>query len=354
MLSRIDLKLVLPVLLLVAIGNISLSSISPASFPSQFLFLIFALLSFLIFTWLDERTLRLFAPIFYAVTVVLLVMTEVFGVLSRGSVRWIQTGALTLQPSEVVKPLLIIFFAWFVSRSASKLRFLQAAGLFSLPLILILIQPDLGSGLVITAAFCAVVFMSGISLRLILLGTLLSGALLPLGWHFLAQYQQARILSYINPGSDPLGAGYNSIQAMIAVGSGGFLGRGLGQGTQSQLLFLPERHTDFIFASVSEELGFIGAGLLILSFGLILFRIINLLKETQDTFDMGLLGGAFAAFFAQTVINIGMNLGLLPITGIPLPFVSSGGSSLVAMAALLGLASSVGARLKSSHNLGIL
>ncbi len=162
----------------------------------------------------------------------------------------------------------------------------------------------------------------------------------------MAPYQRDRILTFIKPSNDPLGRGYNSIQAKIAVGSGGFTGRGLGQGTQSQLLFLPERHTDFIFASTGEELGFLGVGLIIAAFGVILWRIIDLLRITNDSFSKALLGGVFFSIFTQAAVNIGMNMGVLPITGIPLPFVSSGGSALLAMAVMLGLVSSISSELR--------
>ncbi len=188
----------------------------------------------------------------------------------------------------------------------------------------------------------------------LLLGLLLVALFSPLGWHFLEDYQRQRIISFLSPTSDPLGSGYNALQAVITVGSGMFTGRGLGGGTQSQLAFLPERQTDFIFSALAEELGFLAAGMLLLAFALLFWRIIMILKDTDDIFSRAFLGGAFLVLFSQTFVNIGMNLGVLPITGIPLPFVSAGGSSLVSMSALLGMISSVSSDLAKRDSLGII
>lgn len=343
-LSRLDLKLFLPAAFLVLLGTVILSSVSPNSFPEQFFHIALALLVFLFFARLDSRVIRELAPWFYAISIFLLLLTLFIGAATRGSVRWIELGPLNLQTSEAVKPLLLVFFAWLTT----KKKFLIAILLFLPAAILILIQPDLGSTLAVAAGFFGVIFLAGLPLRLLLTG--LAAFLLssPVFWTLLADYQKQRIISFLNPASDPLGSGYNSMQAMIAVGSGGLAGRGLGQGTQSQLAFLPERHTDFIFAALSEELGFLAGVLVILAFGFLFLRLINILRMTPDLYSKALLGGIFLTFFVQTAINIGMNLGILPITGIPLPFVSAGGSSLVSMSASLGIASSLSSSLKES------
>lgn len=352
-LSRIDFKLFLPAALLVLLGSLILSSVSPSSYPRQFVNIAAAVLVFIVFANIDARILRALAPWFYILSLALLLLTLVFGVVTRGSVRWIDLGFITVQASELAKPLLAVFFAFLVSQKGDK-RFVFAFLAFFPAVFLVLIQPDLGSTIVIFAGFLGALFIAGIPFRYLLAMGFLLVFSSPLLWGFLASYQKDRIISFLAPGADPLGAGYNSIQAMIAVGSGGFSGRGLGQGTQSQLAFLPERHTDFVFASLSEELGFLGAFLIILAFLFLFWRLAQILKNTNDAFSKALIGGVFATIFAQSAINIGMNLGLLPITGIPLPFVSSGGSSLVSMAAVLGISSSLGALLQDEGYLSIL
>lgn len=354
LISKIDLRLFLPAFLLAAVGSLVLASVSPRSFPGQFVFLSLAFLAFVLATNVDIRIFKTLSPSFYVLSLVLLLITFLFGVFSRGAVRWINLGFFTLQASEIVKPLLLLFFAWVVTRDTKSARFLIALiGLVPVAL-LIFVQPDLGSTLVILAGFLGVIFMGGVPLKYFLLVLAFSVIASPLGWHFLANYQKDRLLSHFNQEADSLGDGYNSIQAVIATGSGGGFGRGLGQGTQSQLLFLPERHTDFIFAAIGEELGFVGAGIIVLSFGLLFWRLVSLINKTRDFYTKAYLGGLFTTLFSQTAINIGMNLGVLPVTGIPLPLVSSGGSSLVAMAFGLGIASSMGTLLKRETGLGII
>lgn len=354
--SAVDLKLVLAASLLVLLGTLILSSVSPSSFPIQFFHIFLAALVFLFFANMDIRILREISPWLYPISLFLLLLTIAIGAVTRGSVRWIGLGPFTLQASEVVKPLLLLFFAGFLtkSRGSPQGRRFFLSLLLAAPLVfLILVQPDLGSALVVLAGFLGVLFVSGVPLYFLAGGLVSAAAFSPIIWTLLAPYQKERILSFLNPTADPLGAGYNSIQAMIAVGSGGFLGRGLGQGSQSQLAFLPERHTDFIFAALSEELGFVAATIVVVAFAFILTRIVFLIKDISDSFSQAFLGGAFLTIFAQASINIGMNLGILPITGIPLPFVSVGGSSLVSMAAILGIVSAISG-LKDRRGLGIL
>lgn len=341
MLSSLDWKLFLPAVLLVSIGSLILSSVSPASYPSQYLFIALALASYLIFANIDFTLYKTLAPAFYALSLVLLLFTLIFGTFTRGAVRWIEIGNFTLQTSEIIKPFIILFIAWILSTSLeSGKRFLLAAVAGFLPVIFVFIQPDLGSSLVVLAGVFGAVFFGGISWKIIF-GFLLTFSFgLPLIWRLMEDYQKERIIAFIQPASDPLGSGYNSIQAIIAIGSGGFLGRGLGQGTQSQLLFLPERHTDFIFSSIGEELGFLGAGLVVIFLIALFARLCEIFANSNDVFSRAFLGGVFLMILIQSAVNIGMNLGILPITGIPLPFVSSGGSSLLAMAITLGIASS--------------
>jgi rod shape determining protein RodA len=210
-----------------------------------------------------------------------------------------------------------------------------------LPALLVFLQPDLGSSLVLVFSWLGIVFASGVSW--VYLGFLLvplAGSL-PLVWHFLKDYQRQRLLSFLSPSGDPLGAGYHLVQSMVAVGAGRFLGRGFGQGTQSHLRFLPEGQTDFIFASFAEEMGFLGSLILVFCFLLLLWRVLVVALEARNRFGYLVCLGAFSLLFFQTVVNMGMNLGLLPITGVTLPLVSYGGSSLLATFIFLGLVESV-------------
>lgn len=342
----LDWNLFLPAAFLVAIGSVVLTSVSPLSYPLHFAYLTLALLVFLTLANIEFSVYKALAPTLYIISLIFLLVTLLFGSFTRGAVRWIEIGSplgnLTLQTSEIVKPLVVLFLALVVSQGTSHRRYFLAALVASLPFVLVFIQPDLGSALVIFAGFLGVMFFSGLPWKAIFTSVAGLGIFLPLLWRSLAHYQQERILTFIEPGKDPLGAGYNSIQALIAIGSGGLTGRGLGQGTQSQLLFLPERHTDFIFASIGEELGLMGAGLVILLFTLLFARVIALFLQANKTLERSFIGGIFFMLFAQAAINIGMNLGLLPITGIPLPFVSSGGSALLGVSATLGILSSLG------------
>ncbi len=205
-------------------------------------------------------------------------------------------------------------------------------------------QPDLGSALVVASLYLGIVFSAGIPLKFLSLGLISTGISLPIFWHFLKDYQRVRLTNFINPLTDPLKGGYHLLQSIIAVGSGQFLGRGLGQGTQSQLRFLPESHTDFIFASLGEELGFLGTSLLICLYGLMFLGILRAAKKSPDQFGQLVCVGVFSMFLFQVFINIGMNIGLVPITGITLPFISFGGSSLLSSLICLGLVISVSLR----------
>lgn len=350
---QIDLFIFLPAAFLLGLGSMVLSSVSQSSFPQHFIFIALAAITFFIFNAIDLKVLRAFSPYLYGLSLLLLLATLLFGAFVRGASRWIVLGPISIQASEITKPLLILFFAHLIESRNGYKRFLWATAAFLPAFILVFIQPDLGSSIVLAAGFIGILFFG--QMPLVWLGAGLTSflVLLPVGWRVLADYQKQRILSFISPASDPLGAGYNSLQAMIAVGSGGFLGKGLGQGTQSQLAFLPERHTDFIFAALSEELGFLGAFLVVLAFFVILYRIITILKDVadrapSDLYTQSLLGAIFLIIFTHVTVNIGMNLGILPVTGIPLPFVSSGGSALVSMSALLGIVSGISIRLKTA------
>lgn len=354
LLSRVDYFLLIPALLLTLLGSVILSSISPTSYPEHFIYLVLAFSLFFFFANIDADLLRRLGWPFYFFSLVILVLTLVIGTTSRGATRWISIGGVSLQTSEVVKPLLAIFCGTFLSARTGALKYFQLGALIVIPAMLVFVQPDLGSAIVVGCGFVGAALLAGIPVKIVLTAIILLLASLPIAMNFLHPYQKDRITAFLNPASDPLGIGYNSIQAMIAIGSGGFFGRGLGQGTQSQLAFLPESHTDFIFSALSEELGFLGSMLVVLAFVVIFLRLGTLAFKTESIFAEGVLGAIFFTIFIQATVNIGMNLGVLPITGIPLPFVSAGGSSLLAMSALLGIASSVSNSLKDDRGSGIL
>lgn len=275
----------------------------------------------------------------YPVSLIALLVTLIIGWESRGAVRWVDFGFFRFQPSEIVKPLVISFLAGI----GAKHDFRKITEVFKyafwslLPVFLVFKQPDLGNAIVYLSVSLAVIVAAGIKPLYLAISSIAGFLFLPLGWDFLKSYQKERFLSFLNPEHDPQGSGYNALQAVIAVGSGGLLGRGLGMGDQSRLKFLPERHTDFIFASMSEELGFVGAVILIILFGLLLFRILTIAENQETKFKTLMAVGIFTMIFTQVIINVGMNMGLVPITGITLPMVSYGGSSIISVFIGLGM-----------------
>jgi rod shape determining protein RodA len=250
-------------------------------------------------------------------------------------------GPAQLQPSELAKPIFLLAFAYFISKYSPRnfrtipLHFL----LFIIPFMLVFKQPDLGSSLVYVSYWVAMLIAGGLPVLSIGLAIIFITIVLPFVWGHLLPYQRGRIETFLNPALDPKGAGYNALQAMIAVGSGQWWGRGLGRGTQSHLRFLPEHHTDFIFATLIEELGFAGGLLLFLFYGTLLFRIIRpfIRGDYSDPRIFIYSFGLFAMLFAQIFINTGMNMGLIPVTGITLPFVSYGGSSILSLSISFGI-----------------
>lgn len=308
-------------------------------FLQQAAFLVTGFVIIYLASRLDSIILWWFAPFAYVLGNLFLLLSFL-GPKIRGASRWIFLGPIQIQPSELCKPLFLLAFAYFITkytpRKLANLPILM--GLFLVPLILVFRQPDLGSSLVYGSFWVAMLLAGGLPVTVLLSIVALCALLLPAGWFALLPYQRNRILTFLNPGLDPKGAGYNALQAMIAVGSGQIFGRGLGRGTQSQLRFLPENHTDFIFASVIEELGFVGGILLLSGYAFLLIRIILPLFRGEQR-DVGVFVytlGFFSMLLSQIFINAGMNMGLIPITGITLPFVSSGGSSILSLSLAFG------------------
>lgn len=311
-----------------------LLSTQPNLFWQQFFFLIVGIVIAVIVSHIDAAILFWLAPWGYIASLIFLLISFL-GPNIRGSTRWLMIGPVQLQPSEFVKPFILIFFAWAMVKFPPKT--LPTIGLhlllFLLPVLIVFKQPDLGTSIVFTSFWLAMIVAAGLPIRLIVVALIMAILVLPLGWRGLASYQKGRILTFLNPALDPKGAGYNALQAMITVGSGRIFGRGLGFGTQSHLRFLPEFHTDFIFATLVEELGFLGGLLLLASYWLLLWRIVSPLLRGRiiDVFPFVYSVGLFTYLLTQIVINAGMNMGIFPITGITLPLVSYGGSSLLSV-----------------------
>lgn len=338
MLRKFDWLLVTPILLLLIFSFFILNSIMPSIFPSYYWYFVLGIIAFLIFSLFDFEILSVFSRYFYIISIVLLLITLVIGQVTRGTVRWIPIGSLSIQTSEIVRPFLLIFFANFITEKRLNFkRLFQILLLMGLPLILILVQPSLGVTALTGIGFLGLFLASEADKKIFLYLGVIGLIFIPLVYMFLAPYQKTRITAFLDPASDPQGVGYNAIQSTISVGSGKLFGRGLGRGVGTQLSFLPERHTDFVFASIAEELGFVGAIVLLMITFFLFIRIIGYTERAINIPARLFLGGLFLTFFAQTAIHVGMNMGLLPITGVPYPLVSAGGSSLLATMTSLGI-----------------
>lgn len=336
----IDWKLIIPGLIIILLSFNILNSISKDIFIFQFVSFLFGSILFYLYSRFNYLNHKSFVNFYLIGSIIFLMFPFIFGAATRGSIRWIQIGSLTLQPSELIKPFLIVVFASFLSKFNNQKNlktYVSYLGLLILPVLLTLKQPDLGSAIVLFVIWLGI-FLSS-NLPAIWLGIFLSGfvVLSPLFFKILKSYQKQRITSFLNPYIDPLGSGYQLIQSIIAIGSGKIFGLGLGHGTQSQLAFLPERHSDFIFASLAEETGLIGSLILIASIFFLLKRILKIAENAQDKFSHYICIGVFSMLLFQSFINIAMNFGIMPITGITLPLVSAGGSSILATMISLGM-----------------
>lgn len=277
----------------------------------------------------------------YLINLLLLVAVYLSGDVGKGAQRWLDLGFIQIQPSEISKIVVPLILAWFCNHKQLPVRFSEALVsllILAIPCAFVFIQPDLGTSILIASSGIFVIFLAGIRWRYLLASFILTLIALPTLWFTaLKDYQKDRIKTFLNPELDPLNTGYHIIQSKIAIGSGGLRGKGWLQGTQSHLEFLPERHTDFIFAVFSEEFGFIGVIALIALYAFIVFRGLQIATHAQTTFGRLLCGSLTLTFFIYVLVNIGMVSGLLPVVGIPLPLVSFGGTSLVTMMASFGM-----------------
>ena len=287
---------------------------------------------------------RQLSPPIYLGGLLLLVAVLGLGHVGLGARRWLDFGPLRIQPSELLKLALPMMLAWLFSRQPLPVRvgtLLQAVVLMALPVLLIAKEPDMGTAILIALGALVIIFLAGAPYRFLLLGLAVVAALMPVLWHFMHAYQRARIMTFLDPQSAPLGAGYHIIQSMIAIGSSGLYGLGWPHAPQAQLGFLPESRTDFIFAVFGEEFGLLGSLVLLATYIFIIMRGLYIAWRASDNYSRLLAGCLSLTFAIDVFINIDMTMGLLPVVGVPLPFMSYGGTSLVSMAAAMGLLQSI-------------
>ena len=340
-LKKIDFTLLITSAAIIIYSLIVISSATHVNNPTeerfwfvqrQGLFALIDVIFAIIFMNFDYRGLQSHGKKLYVFNLIMLVAVMLFGHAALGAQRWIQIGPISLQPSEFSKLIMIICMASVLEERVGNLNTLRdllpIALYVGIPFILVLKQPDLGTSLVFMAIFFGMIIVCGIPWR-ILFGLIIAGiACMPLIWQFLKDYQKMRIMVFLDPNVDPLGSGYHIIQSKIAIGSGGIFGKGLFAGTQSQLNFLPENHTDFIFAVIGEEFGFVGAIILLLLYLILLLRGIQIAREAYDVFGRLLAVGITSMLAFHVLVNVGMTTGIMPVTGIPLPLVSYGISAL--------------------------
>jgi len=344
---HIDLPLLVGVMLLCGFGLVVLYSASGQDLGQvqrQVVRLMLAFFVMLAVAQINPTSLRRWSPWLYLIGVIMLIAVLAFGQVGKGAQRWLDLGVLRFQPSELVKLAVPLMIAWYLAEKRlppSAQRLAVAAALTVVPVLLIAKQPDLGTSLLVGSAGIFVLFLAGISWRLIAFLGVTAAAAAPVVWYLMRDYQRQRVLTFLDPEKDPLGAGYHIIQSKIAIGSGGLYGKGWLNGTQSQLDFLPERHTDFIFPVLSEEFGLIGVITLLALYLFIIARGLYIATRAQDTFTRLLAGSLTLVFFVYLFVNTGMVSGLLPVVGVPLPLVSYGGTSLVTLMAAFGILMSI-------------
>jgi len=293
---------------------------------------------------LNPATLMRWTPGIFILGVMLLVAVLVFGETGKGAQRWLDIGIARFQPSEIMKLAVPMMVAWYLNEQPlppSMRRMLIAGLIILIPTLFIVKQPDLGTAILVASAGVFVLLFAGIPWRIVAGFGVLAAASAPVLWFYLHDYQRQRVLTFLNPEKDPLGSGYHIIQSKIAIGSGGLYGKGWLNGTQSQLNFLPERSTDFIFAAYAEEFGLLGIMLLLVVYLLVIIRGLLIAAQAQDTYSRLLAGSLIMTFFIYIFVNIGMVSGLLPVVGLPLPLVSYGGTSMVTLMAGFGILMSI-------------
>jgi rod shape determining protein RodA len=350
-----DLGIFIPVLILSLLSLVTLYSLNPDFFRGQFILLLVSIAAFFFFSQTDINILKMYAKPIYIFSIIVLAVVLIIGIEARGAVRWVEFLGFRIQFSEIVKPFLAVSMAAYLSQIRNfNLREFVKILLFLSPIfILINLQPDLGNALIYGLVVILTLLFIGFPFKYFVGIFLLGVVSFPFVFNLLHDYQKQRLLTFINPSADPLGTSYNAIQSTIAVGAGMFSGKGIGLGTQSGLRFLPERQTDFIFASISEQLGFIGVTILFISFIYLFYKIFYYITNSENHFQKVFLSIFFFLILVQLFLNVGMNVGIMPIVGITLPFVSYGGSSLLSNFIFLGLLASISKSYKKREVLSI-
>ena len=346
-LAVLDPALLAIVAALAMVGSLTLYS-AGADFPWRFTDQMrnFAVAAFVMFVFasIPPVLLMKFAAPVYALGVLLLVGVELFGVTVKGAQRWLNLGVVTIQPSEIMRLALPLMLAWYFHRREGQIRtldFIVAATLVAVPVVLIVHQPDLGTALLVLAAGFFVIFFAGLPWKWLIAMGLAGLAFLPVAWTLMHDYQRQRVLTLIDPMTDPLGKGFHTLQAMIAIGSGGVFGKGWMQGTQTHLEFIPERTSDFIFAVYSEEFGLVGNIVLLALFLALVVRALSIALGAATLFGRLLAGAIALIIFTYCFVNMGMVSGILPVVGVPLPFMSYGGTALVTLGMACGMLMSI-------------
>ena len=353
-LKRIDPMIVMLVLALAIIGFVTLYSVQKSAhaatpYHTQQIvrFLMGALLAAVI-VCIDYRVLVALAPAFYVIAVGLLVAVEIAGHTAMGAERWLKIGPFVVQPSEQTKLVVVLSLAWYLSHIGDKVRrlpyFLLAFAIAGVPALLILKQPNLGTAAVMGPIAIMMLYVAGCK-RWHLVVVILCGVLLaPVAWHFLEDYQKTRLAAFVDPDADPMGAGYQTRQSMISVGSGGMRGKGFGNSTQTQLQYLPEYHTDFIFSHYAEERGFVGALILVSLYAAFLLQGLSVARRCHEIAGALLAVGVVTILAFHTFVNVSITIGLMPVTGIPLPFLTYGGSFYLTVMMCVGVLLNIHAR----------
>lgn len=345
--NRIDRPLFTALILLALGGLVVLFSASGGNWSlvgkqASWVAVGFTLMIALTFT--PPRYFRIAAPFVFGLTLLLLIIVPLLGSSGKGAVRWLNIGVIQFQPAELMKIALPLTLAALFHDRSPPLRWRPifiALVVIVVPAALIASEPDLGTAILILGVGACVLFLAGLPLRWIIALAIVIGAALPLGWHFLHAYQRERLLIFLDPQSDPLGAGYHIIQSKIAIGSGGIFGKGWLHGSQAHLEFLPERKTDFIFAVLGEEFGLMGLLVLLTLYLFVVGRGLFIAVQAQDTFSRLVAGSISLTFFVYVFVNVGMVTGILPVVGVPLPLVSYGGTSMVTLMAGFGILMSI-------------
>jgi len=346
--AHMDWPLLAGILVLTSVGLVIQYSASGQNWDlviKQMMMLALAYVVMFLIAQVQPRHIELWTPWFFGFGILLLLIVLFFGDTGKGAQRWLDLGIFRFQPSEIMKIAVPMMVAWYVAEKAlppSIPRLIVAIFIILVPVVLIAKQPDLGTSILVASAGVFALLLTGLSMRLIIGAGVLLASVAPVVWFYLMRdYQRQRVLTFLDPESDPLGSGYHIIQSKIAIGSGGIYGKGWLNGTQSQLDFLPERTTDFIFAVFAEEFGMIGVIVLLAIYLFIIFRGLTIAYQAQSGYTRLLAGSLILTFFVYVLVNIGMVSGLMPVVGVPLPLISYGGTSMVTLMAGMGVLMSI-------------